>query len=33
MFNVEHDGRRYRPGAAGVSAGGGNMDVHVDYSK
>jgi hypothetical protein len=32
-LNVEHGGRRYRPVAAGVSAGGGNVGTHVEFSK
>jgi hypothetical protein len=31
-LNVEHGGRRCRPVAAGVSAGGGNMGTHFEFS-
>jgi len=32
-LNVEHGGRRCRPVAAGVSAGGGNVGTHVECSR
>jgi hypothetical protein len=33
VLNVKHDGRRVRPFADGVSASGGNMRGHVEFSK
>jgi hypothetical protein len=32
-LNVEHGGRRCRPGAAGVDAGGRNVGTHSEFSK
>ena len=33
MLNAEHGGRRCRPTAAGVSAGGGNVGTHSEFSE